>query len=184
MHETTELLGAWDSFYVMIGSSAAALTGLMFVVITLVSDTKRGASEAGISVFSTPTVVHFCCALLTSAVMSAPFRSFVPIAVILTIAGIAGVGYVLRTAHNTSQLETYTSDSEDIVFHVVLPLIAYLAIAGGALVLHLAPRDALFVPAGAVTLLIFVGIHNAWDLVTFLALGKIEELPDSEKDGS
>ena len=28
------------------------------------------------------------------------------------------------------------------------------------------------------TLLIFIGIHNAWDVVTFLATGKAERLPD------
>ncbi|MBV9232567.1 MAG: hypothetical protein JO030_00880, partial [Candidatus Eremiobacteraeota bacterium] len=37
------LLAHWANFYVMIGSSAAALTGLMFVVITLVTNMEREA---------------------------------------------------------------------------------------------------------------------------------------------
>ena len=34
------LLSQWETFYFLVGSSGAALTGLMFVVITLVADTN------------------------------------------------------------------------------------------------------------------------------------------------
>ena len=33
-------LAPWQNFYVIIGSAAAALTGLMFVVITLIMGTR------------------------------------------------------------------------------------------------------------------------------------------------
>jgi len=35
------LLAPWSNYYVITGSSAAALTGLMFVVITLVASVER-----------------------------------------------------------------------------------------------------------------------------------------------
>src|SRR5471030_1716095 len=104
------MLTAWNSFYVMIGSSAAALTGLMFVVITLVKDAQSRTSEDGLSTFSTPTVVHFCAVLFTSAVMAAPFRSFTPIAVILGLAGTGGFIYAAHIAWRTSKLKTYRAD--------------------------------------------------------------------------
>ncbi|MBV8117920.1 MAG: hypothetical protein JOZ01_08060, partial [Candidatus Eremiobacteraeota bacterium] len=70
------LLVPWGSFYVMTGSSAAALTGLMFVVITLVMGTQRlTQSRDGVSTFSTPTVVHFCSALFVSALLAAPWHA-------------------------------------------------------------------------------------------------------------
>jgi len=179
VREVAETLEAWNGFYVMIGSSAASLTGLMFVVIALASDSRRGNSEAGISTFSTPTVVHFCCALLTAALMSAPLRSLVPIAVVLGIVGAAGMVHVVRIARRTSKLENYRPDAEDWTWHVALPFAAYATIVIGAFAMHVAPTTALYAPAAAVTLLIFIGIHNAWDVVTFLALGKAEALPDS-----
>ena len=61
----------WETFYVIVGSSAGALTGLMFVVMALVVDFR--SSEQQIEAFGTPTVVHFCGVLLLSAVMSAPW---------------------------------------------------------------------------------------------------------------
>ena len=35
------LLAGWANFYVIVGSSAGALTGLTFVVIALIRDTRR-----------------------------------------------------------------------------------------------------------------------------------------------
>ena len=177
MHEVIELLGAWAAFYTMVGSAAAALTGLMFVVITLVSDDQRGASEEGVTTFSSPTVVHFCTALFTAGLMLMPFRSFVPISVGLALVGIVGSFVVARIALRTWRLTTaneasYRPDAEDWVFHVVLPIAGYAALVFGAIALHVAPSEALFAPAFGAILLVFVGIHNAWDVVTFLATGK------------
>jgi hypothetical protein len=177
MRDVAETLAAWNSFYVMLGSAAAALTGLMFVVITLVTDRKRGTSEAGISTFSTPTVVHFSCALFTSALMTVPFRSFVPIAIVLGCAGAGALVYQTRVAYLTSRLEAYRADTEDLVWHVGLPIIAYAALVCGAVALPIAPSAALFAPAASAMLLIFIGIHNAWDVVTFLAIDE-----DGEND--
>ncbi len=172
------MLGAWNSFYVMMGSSAAALTGLMFVVVTLVRENDRTPSEDGLSTFSTPTVFHFSCALFTSALMAAPFRSLVPVAIILGLAGTGGLFYVARIALRTSRLTAYQPDAEDWICNVVLPFVAYATLLAGALAMRASPARALYAPAAAVGLLIFVGIHNAWDVVTFLATGKAELLPD------
>ena len=62
---------AWESFYVIVGSAAAALTGLMFVVLALVADSANSSRQ--IDAFGTPTVVHFGTVLLISAIMSAPW---------------------------------------------------------------------------------------------------------------
>jgi hypothetical protein len=64
--EHASALRAWESFYVIVGSSAAALTGLQFVVIALISDLRRRSTEREISAFATPTVVHFTAVLMLS----------------------------------------------------------------------------------------------------------------------
>ena len=50
----------WENFYVIVGSSAGALIGLQFVVITLIADMPavRGDAQAS-AAFATPSVVHF-----------------------------------------------------------------------------------------------------------------------------
>jgi len=70
-------LATWQNFYVIIGSAAATLTGLLFVVITLIAQVRVRASSPsdGIAVFSTPNVFHFGAALLVAAILSAPWQA-------------------------------------------------------------------------------------------------------------
>ena len=72
MDETApSTLRAWESFYVIVGSSAGALTGLQFVVLTLITEAGviRGSGET-LAAFGSPNVVHFCAALLVSAIFA------------------------------------------------------------------------------------------------------------------
>jgi hypothetical protein len=182
MTETaSSVLTPWSNFYIMIGSAAASLTGLMFVVITLVMGTERTRkAEDGISTFSTPTVMHFGAALLVSAVLSAPWHLLLHPAILLGLLGTCGVVYLLRIMYRTKRLTAYNPDVEDWAWYSILPFVAYAVIFAGAVILPLVPAQSLFVLALGTALLIFIGIHNAWDIVTYIALGGVSEPPKSE----
>src|SRR3989475_2403136 len=81
---------AWENFYVIIGSSAAALTGLQFVVVVLGAEARSIGPEVG--AFGTPTVVHFCAVLLMSAILSVPWRAVSHAGLSLAAVGVAGNG--------------------------------------------------------------------------------------------
>jgi hypothetical protein len=180
MAETgASLLAPWSSFYILIGSAAASLTGLMFVVITLVTGIDRlRRNPDGIGTFSTPTVVHFGTALLLSALLSAPWRSTVLLSVTLGIIGVIGIVYLARLMHRAIRLTSYTPDLEDWAWYTVLPFVAYGTILAAGIMLRIIPVDALFALAVGAGLLIFIGIHNAWDIVTYIVT---EYLGDSSK---
>ena len=59
---------------------------------------------------------------------------------------------------------------EDWLWHTVLPLVAYTMLLVGSFKLTRYPRQTLFVIAGSALLLLFVGIHNAWDAVTYITI--------------
>ena len=169
-------LEAWFVFFAMTGGAAATLTGLMFVVVTLLrrEDFQR-VTEAqdrtdGIHTFSTPTLVHFGSALLLSAVLLAPGPSLVGPAVVVAIMGIAGVARMVHVAARALRLTAYDPDVEDMIWYTVLPFLAYLLILGGAIALFFTPL-ALFELAAIVVLLLFIGIRNSWDVVTYIAVG-------------
>ena len=86
----------WESFYVIVGSSAGALTGLQFVVIALIAESERRASSREIAAFGSPTVLHFCAALFVSATLSAPWRSVRGAGITLIACGLAGAIYSIR----------------------------------------------------------------------------------------
>jgi hypothetical protein len=165
-------LAEWDSFYVIVGSAAGALVGLQFVVMTLIAQRpprRRSDATAG-AAFGTPTVVHFGAALLLSALLRAPWHAMVPIAALWGAMGVVGAVYVVVVARRMRAQDSYRPQLEDWLFHAVLPCVAYVALAAAASRAVDEPRDALFAVGGAALLLLFVGIHNAWDSVAYHVL--------------
>ena len=154
----------------MTGTSAATLVGLMFVVITLLTRVEAPQSQDGLATFSTPTVLHFCWVLFISAILSAPWHALVYPGVLIGLAGFYGVVHQVRVMFLSRRLSGYVPDLEDWVWYTILPLVAYGAGFAGGVALTTLPGVALFVLAGGVLLLIFIGIRDAWDVVTFLAV--------------
>lgn len=172
-------LGGWESYYVIVGSSAAALTGLQFVVMALVADVMRRGSDDQINAFGTPNVVHFSLALLVSATLSAPWHTLGSPAIVLALVGLGGVLYSAIVIRRARRQQGYDPVFEDWLWHVILPILAYAALAGGSVAMPRRPEPALFVIAAATLLLVFVGIHNAWDTVTFIV---VTRMGDSARD--
>jgi len=171
MQETVSpWLAPWESYYVIVGSSAAALTGLQFVVIALVAETPRRSTSGEIEAFGTPTVVHFCAALLVSAVLSAPWQALGGARGMLLLAGLGGLAYCALVARRARRQAGYRPVLEDWLWYVVIPTVAYAGLGASAALMERAPATALFGVAAAAVLLVFAGIHNAWDTVTFIAL--------------
>ena len=164
-------LAGWENFYVIVGSSAGALIGLQFVVMTLIAEMPgmRDVERAG-SAFATPTIVHFGTVLLLSALVSAPWHQTVVPAVIWGILGVIGVVYSILVARRVRTQTAYQPVFEDWLFHFLLPVVAYATLAISAYEAH--ATKALFAVAAAALLLLFVGIHNAWDAVTYHVLVK------------
>jgi len=162
-------LAAWDNFYVIVGSSAAALTGLQFVVITLIgAEHEMPSSSAEVNAFGTPNVVHFCAALLVSAVLAAPWHTLTPVGWAVALCGLAGLLYVLAVTRRARLQTGYQPVLEDWIWHMVLPAVAYgCLVVAGIVVSH---AWSLFTIAGAALLLVFIGIHNAWDTITYIAV--------------
>jgi hypothetical protein len=148
-------LDAWEGFYLIIGGAGAALTGLQFVVMSVLDgarnrgDSRVTADPTAVGAFGTPTVVHFCVALLIAGVLTAPWE---------TVGGIAA-------------MLVYKPVLEDWLFHALFPVISYGGLVLGGILLRRDIEDALFVVGAMAMFLLFIGIHNAWDTVTYLMLG-------------
>jgi hypothetical protein len=164
----TSPLASWESFYVIVGSSAGALTGLQFVVMALIADTQRRPSAMQIGAFSTPNILHFCAVLLLSAVLSAPWSGLAGVALSVGAVGVAGIAYVGVVFSRTRRQQVYTPVFEDWLWHVALPLASYVLLLIAAFTLARHSSVALFMIGATSLILMFAGIHNAWDTVTFI----------------
>jgi F0F1-type ATP synthase assembly protein I len=162
----------WESFYVIIGSSAAGLTGLQFVVIALMADRQTPSTTREIDAFASPTIVHFGVVLLLSGILTAPWHGLTFPALLLGGCGLAGMVYSALVLRRARGQRSYRLVLEDWLFFAVLPLLAYMILAVGAFLLRSHPGRALFGIATTALLLLFIGIHNAWDTVTYIAVMK------------
>jgi hypothetical protein len=160
----------WENFYIIVGSSAGALTGLQFVVMALVADSPTRKDSNTIDTFGTPTVVHFCAVLLVSALLSAPWPWLSLAALAIGICGVAGVIYSLIVVRRARRVTGYQPEMEDWIFHCALPLVAYATLLVSAITLTTSHTPALFGVALFTLILLFVGIHNAWDTVTYITI--------------
>jgi hypothetical protein len=161
----------WQNFYIIFGSAAATLTGLMFVVITLIAGIEKNVStlNAGISAFNTPTMVYFCAVLLIAGILSAPWQVFLSVSLLLGLAGLGLVIYLIIVMQHMRRVPGYQTPLKDWLWYMIFPLSAYIALIGAAVALPAFPALALYIISAVMAVLLFIGIHNAWDLVTYLA---------------
>src|SRR3989442_4449096 len=162
------VLSQWESFYVIVGSSAGGLTGLMFVVVALVKESSLPRNPDTINAFGTPNVIHFVAVLLLAAVLSAPWTRLRDPAHIVGATALAGVVYLLIVLRRMLRQSGYKPVLEDWVWHQILPMIGYALLFIGAAGMSHDQQWALFLIAAITLLLLFVGIHNAWDTVAYV----------------
>jgi hypothetical protein len=181
------LLG-WSNFYQVAGAAAAALTGLQFIVQTLLASNAlfrpvTGSDpEGGTAAFGTPTVVHFSLALIVSAVLCAPWPDYGWLRATLGVLGAGALVYSAIVLRRARRQKSYVPALEDWVWHILLPAAAYAAVLLAALLLGRGAVGPLFVIAAATLLLLCIGIHNAWDTVTYLTFSALRSMGSAEGD--
>lgn len=154
--------------------------GLQFVVMTLVTQAGSANNIRDIRAFGTPTVIHFCSALLISAVMTAPWQSPASPGLCLGALGVAGMAYSVRIIWHARKA-TYQPDLEDRIWYVVVPLLGHVTLLGAAALIW---SNVLWSPAMVAAdalVFLFLGVRNSWDTVTFIAVQHGKRLSSSAK---
>src|SRR5262245_24697626 len=108
----TTTFAGWENFYVIVGSSAGALIGLQFVVMTVIAERLTPSPETT-DAFATPSVIHFGAVLLLSAMLSAPWHGIVTVALLWGLAGLSGIVYTIIVARRLRTQTHYKLVFED-----------------------------------------------------------------------
>jgi hypothetical protein len=146
---------------------AAALTGLMFVVVSIGPQTISTRTATATRAFVTPTIVFFTTVLVGAALMTMPAMSQGMLSA-LALGGLAGVLYMAWIrAHR--QWRENKLDREDWIGFVGLPILGYVVLLAASVALWLGHAFGLEIVPVAMILFLVIGIHNAWDLVIWMA---------------
>lgn len=158
----------WENFYVIAGSSASGLTGLTFVVIALASDANM-VRLSGLRAFITPIVIHFGSVLWIASILSIPGHTPLSLAISMVLTGVVLTLYSIVTIYRmVATIKDYVPALQDWIWNATLPLMCCLSLLLAAYLLLRHSVAALYL-IGAVTLaMLFIGIHNAWDLAVWI----------------
>jgi hypothetical protein len=161
-------LEVWHDFYVVVGTGAATLTGLLFVIVSLGPHVVAGHTQTGVRAFISPTATHFTTVLVASSVMLVPGLPMALLGTLLAVGGFGGLVYTAWTGGHRRWRESKLPFL-DWIWFIGLPVSCYalLLASGAAIAMSLA--IGLYAVAAAMLLLIVAGIRNAWDVVLWVA---------------
>ena len=161
-------LADWQVFAQIVGSAAAALTGLQFVAMAVLADLPTGPAPGATDAFASPNIVHFVSILLFAASLAMPWPGLATAALAWELGSLAGLIYVAITIRRMVTQADYHPVFEDWLFHALLPVASYAGVAAAAFASRAHPHGAIFGLAGAILLLLVTAIHNAWDNLIYL----------------
>ena len=160
---------SWGDYFFMIGSSAAALIGLMFVVITLTAGRQRDEVDSGKKLYTSPIVWHLAVILVLSGGAIVPAMNAKFYAAACGGLGILGVLMGCRSAAGIVRFRGSSNKLFDAVWYGAAPAIACLGLIVAAVALFRGSAWAPAAVAADLMALLLISIHAEWDLVTFLA---------------
>src|SRR5690349_6856 len=158
----------WDEFYLLAGSAAAVLIGLIFVVISLMQDRSRSSVLAGSRLYMGPIVLGVSFVLVISAAALTPGIERPAFAAITAAVALWGLGRALMSTFGIKKLgeEVHWTD---LWFYGIAPSALYVALGVVAFAFWEELWWAHYGVAVAITGLLLLAIRNEWDLITWIA---------------
>ena len=166
----SELLHSWHDFYVLVGTAAATLVGLMFVSASIGAQVFTEKNRAGMRAFLSPTVVHFSSVLFIAILAAIPTHTWRTLAVLLAASGLAGLGYSARVWMQLFVRRRFDVDVIDRVFYALIPVLGYVLVMGSAFLLFEQTEESLDLLAAALVTLLLAGVRNAWDMTIWIVI--------------
>jgi hypothetical protein len=165
-----DLIRPWHDFYLLVGTASATLVGLMFVSASIGAQIFKEENRAAIEAFISPTVVHFSTALFACILATIPEHTGMEFIVLLSVLGLAGVGYSARVWTQLIVRHKFSVDNTDRLFYAVFPGIGQLLVFVSGVMLLTLPAVGLDCLAIALLGLLLVGIRNAWDMTMWIVI--------------
>jgi hypothetical protein len=160
----------WSEYFFMVGSSAAALIGLMFVVVTLTAGRERSELEPGKKLYTSPIVWHLGVVLVLSGAAEMPPMTPRLFGIVCGLAAVIGLVAGIRITSGIVRVQLASNHTRyDAFWYGAVPVFVYVALGASAVALFEEMEGGLTAAALSIMALLLVSIHNEWDLVTFLA---------------
>ena len=158
----------WGEFYLLAGSAAAVLIGLIFVVVTLMQDRPRSSVLAGSKLYMGPIVLDVSFVLVLSAAALMPEITHSEFALVCAAVALWGLARGLISTVGISRLKDEVHWT-DVWFYGVIPTVLFALLGAVAYGFWTEQEWPVRAVAAVSTAILLAAIRNEWDLVTWLA---------------
>jgi hypothetical protein len=165
MDSFTQAIEGWHDFYIMIGTAAATLTGLLFVGLSINADMLRGKTSAELSVLAGQAFSNFIFVLMFAVLFLIPDQS--PRGLGLPLLGIDAYGlYMLvRRFLQARRGHSRIRGTAGLARRFVLPTLCFVTLMVIGISVLLGRTDGLYWLVPVMILLIVDASLNAWALL-------------------
>jgi hypothetical protein len=175
----TAAASTWQNFYLLSGTAAATLIGLMFVAVTFGSRLVSVQSAVSARSFIDPPFYHFVHVLLTACLVVIPSMSAPMLGALLLCVSVLRAAVLFRIHRHMREAQRKFGDIElsDWIQGIAVPLLCYLLLgASGAA--FFAGYSAAFSGLAIATLAtLMLGVFGAWELMIWMALTRARKSP-------
>jgi hypothetical protein len=162
MTDFTQILMGWETFYLLTGTAAATLIGLLFIAISINIDIFRGDAQIGFQHFATLTFNCFFYVLFTSMLFLIPGLGPLGLGIPLLALGLLGLANALLQQRRTRRTQ---SPGTDAAARFTVPSLCLLGMAAVGVMVIVHFSLALYGLVPVVFLLLASASVNAWTLL-------------------
>jgi hypothetical protein len=172
----------WSEFYLLAGSAAAVLIGLIFVVMTLMQDRPRSSVLAGSKLYMGPVVLQVSFVLVLSSAALVPEISGAAFAGVCAGVALWGFARGVISLAGLAVIKDREVHWTDKWFYGAIPMALFAALAVVAWAFWSGQSWATAGAAAVITGVLLLAIRNEWDLVTWLAPRDDDDASDVKVD--
>jgi hypothetical protein len=166
-HQIGAKVDAWHDVFVVLGTTAAALVGLVFVAVSVGVTVKQ--PRKGLAELTGQTVINFTLALVACLIALSPVDLRISGAVLLALATL-GLGSALWFWWQMHLIDGYEPVKTDWLFYGLLPVVDYVLLSIAAASLIAVAGSAIDILAAVLALLIVLCIRNSYDLTIWASM--------------
>jgi len=164
-----EWVERWHEFYLMAGTAAVTLAGLLFVALSLHLDRLVEESHEHLLALARLTLLSFTFVLMVSMFMLVPTHSRRQTAILLGVMGIAGLLFTFRLTRAARHHDEAGFSRGQIRKRLMFPTIGYIMILLTAAGVFLGIPEMLFMMVGSMTMILGNATGTSWELLVQIA---------------
>lgn len=166
------LTAGWHEYFILAGTAAATLTGLMFVAISITASFTSEDSLPGLRTFLSPTIFHLASIVVLCLIVLLPADARL-FGILVLVAGCLGLAYAASVAVRVERFFLDPEgrvDAEDRLYYGRTPVVVHLIVLTAGVFIATGVGIGMWAMAFAVGALLLLSIRNAWDITVWAVI--------------